>query len=565
MAPVIFSRIIGHIYYALSLLSVLGVVETILVKGFLFTEPPIVQSLLRYGYNAIIILYIFWVFLRILQSGLRLRLHLPDIFLSAILIAMFFPVFIGGSIVSFRVVLSLLIAFFRTSGFAAFFKVIQVNPSRILLLSFFGGALIGAFLLMLPAATTDHQGADFYDALFTSSSAVCVTGLIVRDTGYYFSGFGQAIILILIQIGGLGIMTFSTLYAILLGKRLGLRQEEQMREIMESPTAPQMYRLIVSVITTTLLFEFIGSVLLYLRFLSEMDSVHATKNAVFHSISAFCNAGFSLFPNNLMRYVDDAYVNIIVIFLVVLGGLGFVVIDDIRKNMRNFNPLTLRWSRLTVHTRIVIIMSAALIFVGTMLIFFLEFDNTMLRLSVGDKLLSAVFQSVTCRTSGFNTLDIGAMRNATLLLCILLMFIGASSSSTGGGIKTTTFAVLLLSARAHLTSRPRVEVFRRSIAPETVYKSIAIVLFASTFIFIITLVLLSTQTGTFLQIIFETFSAFGTVGLSMNYTAELDSLGKVLMSILMYIGRVGPLTIALALGERRMVTMQFPTTRIIVG
>lgn len=565
MAPVVSIRITRFLFSTLSLLSIFGVIETILARGVLLSETPVVQSVTHYGYLLIICLYVIWVLARLVQFGWRPRPLVPDLFFAAILIAMVFPAYLGGSIVSFRMVFSLLAAVFRTSGVTALFKVIQLNPARLLLLSFFGGIMAGMFLLMLPAATTDRLGANFHDALFTSASAVCVTGLAVKDTGTYFSGFGQGIILLLVQVGGLGIMTFSTLFTILLGKRLGWRHEEQMREIMESPTAPQMYRLIVSIITTTLVLEFIGSTFLYLRFLTEMDSNQATRNAVFHSISAFCNAGFSLFPDNMMRYAGDVYVNMVIGTLIILGGLGFVVIDDVRGNIRNFNPLTLHWSRLTVHSRIVLITTASLIVAGTLAIFYLEFDNTMLHLSTVDKLVSAVFQSVTCRTAGFNTLDIGSMRDATLLVCILLMFIGASPASTGGGVKTTTLAVLLLAARAHLGSRSRVEVYRRSISPETVYKSIAILIFGFSFIFIVTILLLSTQAFSFMQILFEAVSAFGTVGLSTGITPRLNPTGEVLLSLLMYIGRVGPLTIALALGMRRKATIEYPSTRIVVG
>lgn len=565
MALVVSKRITRFLFSVLSLLSILGVIETVMARGFMFHESPVVQDITRISYAAVIILYILWTILRLIQAGWRLRPLVPDLMLAAALAAMIFPVYIAGSIVSFRIGFSLLTALFRTSGVAALFTVIQSNPARLLLMSFLSGIVVGALLLMLPAATTDPRGADFFDALFTSTSAVCVTGLAVKDTASFFSGFGQVIILLLVQIGGLGIMTFSTLFVMLLGKRLGWRQEEQMREITGSHTIPQMYHLIVSIITTTLVLEFIGGVFLYLKFLAGMDSFQAAWHAVFHAVTAFCGAGFGLYPDNMMRYVGDVYVNVVIMALIILGGLGFMVIDDIRVNMRNYNPLTLNWLRLTVHTRIVLIATAVLTVAGTLAIFYLEFDNTMLHLDTGDKLLSAAFQSVTCRSAGFNTLNIGAMSEASLLVCILLMFIGAAPASTGGGIKTTTLAVLLFSARAHLTSRSRVEVYSRSINPETVYKSVAILLFSSSFILIITVLLLSTQSFTFMQILFETVSAFGTVGLSMGITSELDPIGEILVSFLMYIGRVGPLSIALALGMRHSVTMEFPTTRIVVG
>lgn len=559
------SRILAHLFSLLALLSFLGVIETVLARGFMFPETSILQVLTRAGYTVIIIIYIIWTTGSFLKSGWNVRLMFPDIFLSLILMGMVFPVYIGGCVVSFRIMFSLLATFFRTTGINTLLKIIQINPARLLLISFFGGIMAGTLLLMLPASTTDQQGAKFIDALFTSTSALCVTGLIVKDTGTYFSGFGQAVILILIQVGGLGIMTMATLYTILLGRRLGWKQEEHMREIMESTTAPQMYRLIVNIFSITLFFEFMGSLILYMHWLPSMGSYQATRNAVFHCISAFCNAGFSLFPENLIGSVGDFTVNSIIMILIVFGGLGFIVIDDILVNTRKFNPLSIRWSRLTVHTRLVLITTLALIVGGTLTLFFFEFDNTMFHLSTLDKLQAAMFQSITCRTAGYNTLDITAFKNVSLFICILLMFVGASPASTAGGIKTSTLAILILCVRTVLHGRDKVEVYNRSIPYQTVYKSIAILLFSSSSIIIFTILLLVTQSGEFLRIVFEAVSAIGTVGLSAGITPNLDSTGKFLIILLMYTGRVGPLTIALSLGKPHKVTVEYPTARIVVG
>jgi trk system potassium uptake protein len=559
------SRMVANIYSLLALLSFLGVIETVLVRGFMFPETSILQIITHAGYIALIVLYLIWTVGSFVKSGWNVRKMFVDIFLSLVLLGMVFPVYIGGSIVSFRIILSLLTVFFRTTGITTLLEIIRINPARLLLLSFFGGIMVGTLLLMLPASTTDYQGASFIDAFFTSSSALCVTGLTVKDTGTYFSGFGQMVILILIQTGGLGIMTLSTLYTILLGRRLGWKQEEHIREIMESTTAPQMYRLVVNIVSITLFFEFIGSIILYFHWLPVMGSFQATWNALFHCISAFCNAGFSLFPDNLMGSVGDFTVNSVIMILIVFGGLGFIVIEDIIANTRRFNPLTIRWSRLKVHTRLVIITTLILIVSGTLILFFFEFDNTMLHLSTFDKLQSALFQSITCRTAGYNTLDITAFQDVSLFICILLMFIGASPASTAGGIKTSTLAVLILSVRTLLNARDKVEVYNRSIPNQTVYKSVAILLFSTSFIIIFTVLLLVTQKGEFLRIIFEAVSAIGTVGLTAGVTPHLDSTGKLLISILMYVGRVGPLTIALALGESRKVTVEYPSTRIVVG
>jgi trk system potassium uptake protein len=562
MAP---KRIRDYIYIVLSTLSLIGVMEAVLVRGFMFSESPLVKTSTHIGYGFIIVLYLIWVAMGILRAGRHFRPFVPDMFLSALVIDNIFSIPVVGGIVSFRITLSLLTVFFRTSGIITFLKVIQLNPARILLLTFLGTIVTGTLLLMLPASSVDHRGAAWIDALFTATSAVCVTGLTVKDTGVFFTGFGQTVILVLIQIGGLGIMTFSTLYTLLLGKRLGWKQEAHMRELTESTGVPHMYRLIVGIVTITLTFEFLGSFVLFLHLLPSVGAHAAIKTAVFHSVSAFCNAGFSLYSTNLMGFSGDVVVNLVIIVLIIFGGLGFLVIDDVRMNIRRMNPFGLRWSRLETHSRVVIVTTLWLIVIGALFIFYLEFDNTLLRMGGMEKLLAAVFQSVTCRTAGYNTIDIAACRDATLFFMIILMFIGASPASTGGGIKTSTLAILILAARAHLKSRSRVEIHNKSIPPETVYKAVAILLFSSTIIAVFTVLLLMTQRGGFLQIIFEAVSAIGTVGLTAGMTPSLDTTGKILISILMYVGRVGPLTIALALGEPRKVTMEYPTTRILVG
>jgi len=558
-------RINGFLTFVLGVLSVPGVVETVLVRGFLVYEPARIQAAARVGYSAVIVLYLLWVALRIVEGGWNLRAFLADLVLSVLLIGLVFPLHVGGSIVCFRMLAHLTGMFSRATGISAFLSEASLNPARLLLLSFVGTISVGVILLMLPAATADRRGTAFIDALFTSTSATCVTGLIVRDTGTYFSGFGQAVVLVLIQVGGLGIMTLSTLFAIIFGKRLGFRQEEQMRDILDQTGMREMYRLIGRIVGITLVFESVGAALLFLKWLPGMGVDRALKSAVFHSVSAFCNAGFSLDSGSLTAYVGDWYVNAVFMGLIIFGGLGFVVIDDVMENSRNLNPFSVRWSRLTVHSKLVLITTASLIVAGMMTVFFFEFDNTMLGLSTMDKLLASLFQSVTFRTAGFNTIDIAGMRDETLLVGLLLMFIGASPASTGGGIKTTTFAVLLLSVRCLLRSRDEVELFGRTIHHGTIYKSIAIVLFSFTFLVVFIILLSATQQGGLMDIVFEAVSAIGTVGLSTGMTGRLDVVGKVLVSILMYVGRVGPLTVALALGEVRKVNIEYPKARITVG
>ncbi|MBN1294259.1 MAG: Trk family potassium uptake protein [Candidatus Latescibacteria bacterium] len=559
------NKIIQMLDSLISFLSVLGMIETILVKGFMYSLPGIFQLLIRSGYTALIAFFLIRVAFRIYQTGWKLREMIPDIFLSIILLGMFLPVSVGGSIVSIRVVILLCIGFLKKIGLMGFMAQIKLNPARLLLLSFLGVIMTGTVFLMLPAATVDGDGTRFIDAFFTSTSATCVTGLIVKDTGHYFSLFGKLVILTLIQIGGLGIMTLSTLYTMILGKQLGLRQEEQMRGILDQTSTVRMYKLIVQIIKITLFFECLGAFLLFVKWIPEMSLREALSHSIFHSISAFCNAGFSLNTMNLERYVNDYYINGVFMVLIIAGGLGFVVISDLIKNSRKFNPLTIQWKRVSVHTKLVISTTGALLAVGFLSFFFFEFDNTMLDLSSINKLFAAAFQSVTLRTAGFNTIDISDLRETTLFIGMILMFIGASPSSTGGGIKTTTFAVLLLTIKSILTSRNKVEIHMRTIPHQTVYKAIAIFLFSFSLLLIICVILLTTQQGDFIDIIFEAVSAIGTVGLSTGMTNHLDTTGKLLIIILMYTGRLGPLTVALALGEAKKVKIEYPTTRIAVG
>jgi len=559
------NKILKPLYILLSIFSILGVVEILLVKGFFFHEPDLVRSLTLVFTIVIIILYLLWVAGKAIQTGWNLRSLLPDLILSGILVSLIFPARLGCSIISFRIAFSLVATFLKRTELSTFFPSIRLNPARLLLLSFLVVIVFGVALLMLPASTANQKGASLIDALFTSTSATCVTGLIVQDTGSYFSLFGQIVILILIQVGGLGIMTFSAMFAMIIGKRIGLKQEEHMRGILDQRSSIDTYKLILRIIGITLTFELIGATFLFLKLILKLDTHKAAYDAVFHSISAFCNSGFSLYSDSLTRYVGDIYINVVFMTLIIFGGIGFVVINDLLQNSRHLNPFTIRWSRISVHSKLVIMTTFGLLVTGTLAVFFFEFDNTMIGLSTVDKLVAAAFQSVTFRTAGFNTIDISNLRKVTLFIGILLMFIGASPSSTGGGIKTTTLAVLILSVRSLLLSRDKVEVYNRTITPQTVYKSIAIFLFSFTFLVLFFILLLETQKGIFIDILFEAASAMGTVGLSTGITGHLNATGKGLVSLLMFIGRVGPLTVALALGEVKKVNVEYPTTHITVG
>jgi len=561
----VFIRVNTFLFDLLSGISIVLALETLLVKGFYFEMPLFLYPAVVIAYVAIIILYIWWVISKILRRDHHLRRHIPDIILAALIIMTILPFRPGGILIAFRIIFLLCTTFLQHRGFSLFFAQIRLTPSRLLILSFSTVIAVGLMLLMLPAATVDHRGAGFIDALFTATSATCVTGLTVRDTGSYFTLFGQCVILILIQVGGLGLMTFSTIFTILLGKRIGILQEDQIRGIFDQNITVNIYKLIKRIMLITIAFESFGALLLWVKLLPGRPVQKAMFDAVFHTISAFCNAGFSLNADSLTRYVNDPYINAVFMILIVSGGIGFVVINDLLHNMIHGNPFSIKWVRLAPHTKIVLITTGSLIISGTVIIFFFEFDNTMLNLTTAGKLLAAGFQSVTLRTAGFNTLDISGFKDVTLFLCILFMFIGASPFSTGGGIKTTTFAVLILSVRSLLLARNKVEVFQRTIPTQTIYKSVAIFLFSSFFLIVFTVFLLETQKMNFLNILFEATSAMGTVGLSTGITPFLSAFGKLCLSVLMLIGRVGPLTVALALREVKKINVEYPTTEISVG
>lgn len=443
-----------------------------------------------------------------------------------------------------------------------FYTILSTNPPVSLMLSFGMVIMAGTILLMLPASSTAGQVTPFVDALFTATSATCVTGLTVYDTGTYFSTFGQVVILLLIQIGGLGIMTLSTAFAIILGRRITLRLENVMYQMVSGTQKVNVLQLLKSIVTVTAVIEVIGAAMLYTRFIGDFEPMRAFYLSIFHSVSAFCNAGFSLFGNNMVSYVGDFTVNIGITFLIVLGGLGFTVLSEL--NQFIFHKGVIR--RLSLHTRLVLWTTGILLLVGMVSFFFAEFNGSMHGFTLTKRLLGAWFQSVTTRTAGFNTIDISILGKATVLVTVILMFIGASPGSTGGGIKTSTFSVLVLSVKSLLKGRKELTVFNRKIPQTNVQESTSLVMLSLGIIFSILFVLLLVEPFPFEKLLFEAISAFGTVGLSMGITPDLSSLGKFLITLLMYIGRIGPLTIIYALSIKRQTTnLQYAEENIAIG
>ncbi len=464
----------------------------------------------------------------------------------------------GAGLIVVRNIIVIASLFTRSRKFSRVLRRIRLNTPRIVALSFMTTILLGTILLTFPTATEDGKGSDFVDALFTATSATCVTGLIVQDTPVYFSTFGEAVILILIQLGGLGIMTYSAFIALLFG-RFSFVQRKTAQEMLEEDQ--NVMSMILYIFKMTLAFEFVGVILLFLRWVFIFDSPgHALWLSLFHSVSAFCNAGFSLFSNSLENFTSDPLINFSILSLILFGGIGFYVVHDIINRIRGVNK------RLSLHSKLAISVSVVLIVLGFFIVFFFEFGGVLLHENIGTKLCASLFQSITTRTAGFNTLNISAFSNVTLTFFIILMFIGASPGSTGGGIKTTTFAILLISVKTLFQRKEHVEVFGRTIPYSGLLKAFTLMISALVLIFLIFSLLLTIENKPYIDLLFETVSAFGTVGLSTGITPELTTAGKLLITLLMYLGRIGPLTFGLALAGRiRKGNVLYPEARVIIG
>jgi trk system potassium uptake protein TrkH len=396
------------------------------------------------------------------------------------------------------------------------------------------------------------------DALFTATSAVCVTGLAVVDTGTRFSAFGQAVVLALIQVGGLGLMTFAVFVGVVLGRRVAFTDRMVIQDSMHHTPKAGVRRLVRYVVGFTLVTEAAGALLLWLRFRKQFPAGEAAWQSVFLSVSAYCNAGFSLLPDNLVRYRGDPLVNLAITGLIVVGGIGFLV----NLELRDQALLRLRGRHaplLTLHARLALVVTAALLAGGTLVFLLLEWDNVLRGLPWGERFLAAWFQSVTPRTAGFNTIDYGRVSSDTLFFTIFLMFVGASPGSTGGGIKTTTFGLLVALVVARWRGRGRATVFRRTIPHAVMDRALLLTLLAWLLVSLaVGLLALTEGHGVpfaaaeprFVALMFEAVSAFGTVGLSTGLTPALSAAGKLVLVALMFAGRVGPLTLVLAVGPR---------------
>ncbi|HOT95654.1 MAG TPA: TrkH family potassium uptake protein [bacterium] len=443
----------------------------------------------------------------------------------------------------------------------------HAHPAHILALSFLALILIGTLLLTLPVSKLDPD-ARVVDALFISTSAACVTGLTSVNITTTYSFFGNVVILLLIQLGGLGIITFSTFFAYILAGRLSMRGRDLIENSISSQPAPYLGRLLKFAVVGTLLIEGLGTLILTLRFSQDYPFGQALWIGLFHAVSAFCNAGFSTFTHNLAGHATDVTVNLTIMTLIVIGGLGFWVLHDL------FFWRPGGHKHLSLHSKIALSMTGLLILIGACLLLFFEQENSMRSYGVGGKLLASFFQSITARTAGFNTLPIGDLTNGALVVLTLFMAIGASPGSTGGGIKTTTFAIILVSFFTRLRSQEQVRIFNRGIPESIVTKAIGISFFWFMTIAVATLLMSVTEARpasdplalrTLVEIVFEAFSALGTVGLSMGITPRLSAAGKIICVLLMYIGRIGPVTLALSIAAHRSLPIRYVEENVIVG
>ncbi len=457
----------------------------------------------------------------------------------------------------------------------------KLTPTQRFLLTFAALIVIGAVLLSLPASVQDGRRLGIIDAWFTSTSAVCVTGLAVTDTGTTFSPFGQVVVLLLIQAGGLGMLTISSwLLLALYRKPVSFHSRLLLEETHGALIHLTAGGLLKRIIVFTAASEIAGAVLLSFRFAETRPIGEAVWLGVFHAVSAFCNAGFCLFPDSLVEYCDDPIINLVIMGLIIIGGLGFVVCADVAsvgrawKN-RGYKRIQLAWESLTLHSQVVLAASACLLVAGTLIFFIFESHNTLHDLPFYKRFLPSAFLSCTSRTAGFNTLDTGRLSNVTILFLLAFMMIGASPGSTGGGIKTTTFFILIAMIRSRLLNRPRVEFFRRSIPGDLVAKALATV---GAFIILTALAATaieyveygfishSASPGRILDFLFEVVSALGTVGLSLGITADLQPLSRLVLIACMFAGRVGPLVLAASLiGQRRRLQYTLPEERLMVG
>ena len=437
----------------------------------------------------------------------------------------------------------------------------SLSPYRKLIFGFLVAIFIGVILLKMPFSLRENQNITVLDSLFTIVSAICVTGLSVVDISQVFTSTGQLIILFFIQLGGLGVMTVSIIVFLLVGKKMSFETRELLKEERNSNSNGGITNFIKNLLLTVSLIEILGASILAYGFSKYYPLKKSIFYGLFHSVSAFCNAGFSLFTNNLEIFKYDKLISLTVSFLIILGGIGFVTVNSLfiikKKKLKN----------LSLTSKFALLITFFLLTFGTMLFLVFEYNNssTLKGMNFMDKILNSFFQSVTLRTAGFNTVPLENIKPATVFISYIFMFIGASPGSTGGGIKTTTFGILIFYAFGVLKRKEYVEVFKRRIDWELINKALAIVVISILYIAVIITILLSIENFSTDRVIYEVISAFSTTGLSMGITASLGIISKFLIIITMFIGRLGPMTVALAFTNNKKSSVKYPKEDILIG
>jgi len=440
----------------------------------------------------------------------------------------------------------------------------HLTQTQFIAYGFMAIILAGTLLLMLPFSSRDGKVSDFISCLFTATSASCVTGLVVYDTWSHWTLFGQLVILTMIQIGGLGFITIGVFVSMVLRRRIGLKARGLMQESVNTLQIGGMVKLAKKIIFGTAVFEFTGALLLAVRFVPQFGPLRGFYYSVFHAVSAFCNAGFDVMGHqgayhSLVSYYDDWIVNLVLISLIVIGGIGFIVWDDISRNRLHFRKYML-------HTKLVLLSTVVLIFGGALLFYLFERDAVMADMSVSGKILTSLFSSVTPRTAGFNTVDTAALSDSSKFLTVILMFIGGSPGSTAGGVKTTTIVVLYLYLWSTIRRTYGVNAFGRRLEDDALGRASSIFMINLTLAVGAAIFIMATQKMPIMDVMFETFSAIGTAGMTTGITRDLTPLSRLLVAFLMYCGRVGSLSFALSFTQnRKMAKVQQPVGRITIG
>lgn len=443
-----------------------------------------------------------------------------------------------------------------------------MTTTRVIMLGFFLGAMLGSLLLYLPVSLRQGIRIDYIDSLFVAVSSMCVTGLSTVNIGATFSGFGQVVLLLLIQMGGLGIVTFTTLVFVTFQKRITLADRMLMQNAYNLDTLSGLVKMTLRIVRATMAIELIGAILYAIVFVPQYGPV-GIWYAVFHAVSAFCNAGIDLLGgNSLCAYRNNVWINLTTMFLIIAGGLGFPVYWELARRFQVRRKKKMGESRMSFQARLVIVVTIVLLVAGTVFTMILEYDNpaTLGKLSLPQKLMASMFQSVTLRTAGFATIDQSGFTSASCLLYLILMFIGGSPAGTAGGVKTVTVTLLLASVLANIRGEKEVSIMHRKITDTIIRRCVAIIIFSLTVLFVLTGVLLAIEPYDFLDTLYEMTSAIATVGLSRGMTATLGTAGKLIVALAMYLGRIGPITLALAFNSNKGTSaVSYPEGKVIIG